>query len=822
MSQEVVVTVKAAIEHLRSNTASLCNNVDQLLICTTYNNTDSSTLPKIKYWVSVLMKTLPEAALEEDDEIDYYEVSGVLAAIIRILDDTDVNNLMLHMQQIKRKEQTKKQQKDPPKTLEQIRRRKRLPIRSSELVEAMHESQEINLNDNDDDNNEYDASSIYLCNNDRLHRAKKQRYSTCADMKISLKEVLNVKSTGICYNIDDDDDAIEGHFELKKTSLVLEAAVLRRDLYQFLVEVDTMSIRKSIECCEEKKAAITEMISSLIQRTNTYPNSPSMRLSAVMAVDSLRECELSDTGYQMLLDDLLNCNKSSSKVFYADIVSECDIFSSPSRLVKSLTQIMKATLRIHRSDDTSERRESLRKAISQIVVRRKNILLGLNADVCGISSKLYSCYKLMLRRISNVYDNVSDWIHPDMPNETEEVVSVLQALGILSIFCWDGGDDEQQETYVKPASREVLEQQPNPFLSLRAAHNRLGPCRGFDKILSHCTSYHNMNMNHWLQDYSKENGKHSSSLSCINVDVLLNVFSFLGYRSLARASVTCKSWNLASNDNRLWITLYFRKYKNAIFEEERGKCIVSVRKSGYFDKFANLSNVEQRKDLAKKLSTDSNYNWRYIFKRKYQAEKHVSKTFLRCDVIGCVAHFAKRSANMHKKMHEKVLISRAAAIKALQKLESNVMSLRKQRETNEIAEEQPSAVTTPQIYSAEDALVEVFSFLHVKELVPVCKLWRTILKESDALWKQLYKNHFPLHYHQSSPANQSWSSCFHAAFNAEKGRQRIMTVTNLGWPTKLCPVVGCCTVLYNETAYSKHILTHEQQFLMQKKTRKLR
>ena len=95
---------------------------------------------------------------------------------------------------------------------------------------------------------------------------------------------------------------------------------------------------------------------------------------------------------------------------------------------------MKATLRIHRSDDTSERRESLRKAISQIVVRRKNILLGLNEDVCGISSKLYSSYKLMIRRISNVYDNVSDWVHPDLPNKTEEVVSVFQALGILSIF----------------------------------------------------------------------------------------------------------------------------------------------------------------------------------------------------------------------------------------------------------------------------------------------------------------------------------------------------------------------------------------------------
>lgn len=409
-----------------------------------------------------------------------------------------------------------------------------------------------------------------------------------------------------------------------------------------------------------------------------------------------------------------------------------------------------------------------------------------------------------------------------MPNKTEEVVSVLQALGILSIFCWDGSDGEQQETFENQASREVFEQQSNPLLSLRAAHNRLGPCRGFDKILSHCTSYNNMNRNRWLQDYSNDNG---ASLSCINVDVLLNVFSFLGYRSLARASVTCKSWNLATNDNRLWITLYFRKYKNAIFEEERGKCIASVRKSGCFEKFTNLPNVEQRKDLAKTLSTDSNYNWRYIFKRKYQAEKHVSKTFLRCEVIGCVAHFAKRSVNMHRKMHEKVLISRAAAIKALQKLESNVMLLRKQHciDAKEIVQEQSDVVATHQIYSAEDALVEVFSFLHISSiglLPPVCKLWRNILIESDALWKQLYKSHFSLHYHQSLPANQSWSNCFQAAFKADKGRQKIMKVTNLGWPTKLCPFVGCYTVLYNETAYSKHILTHEQKSLMQKKKRK--
>lgn len=153
------------------------------------------------------------------------------------------------------------------------------------------------------------------------------------------------------------------------------------------------------------------------------------------------------------------------------------------------------------------------------------------------------------------------------------------------------------------------------------------------------------------------------------------------------------------------------------------------------------------------------------------------------------------------------------------------MLLRKQHciDAKEIVQEQSDVVATHQIYSAEDALVEVFSFLHISSiglLPPVCKLWRNILIESDALWKQLYKSHFSLHYHQSLPANQSWSNCFQAAFKADKGRQKIMKVTNLGWPTKLCPFVGCYTVLYNETAYSKHILTHEQKSLMQKKKRK--
>lgn len=828
MNQDATL-VTSAVEHLRTYVASLYEEDGGLLVRNGNDNLRSSTLPKIKYWSEQLSKAMQseKTRLNEDDGFDCGTIVELLASPLRILDDTDAK----HLQKIRSKV-IKPLKRSSHQQLQQARRRNRLPVRSSDLVEAMHESQKIEFSNN----NSYESSELYLSSAENYHRAKRQKNS-CADVKVSVKDVLNAKTTDIS-EYTHVTEVISNNIEKKdtsKTALLLDAAILRRDLYKLLVHVDSMNIRKCIKANASDKGVndtVTQMVSSLLRRISTYPDSPSMRLSSIMAVDCLREIELSDTGYQMLLDDLLSSiTQSSSKAiyvkFYAEIVSECSVYASPSRLLNALVRLMRETLCRKKTEEGCEQdsatEKNLLQAISQIMVRRSNVLRSLSIDAGRNISKLYSSYKLVIRRISNVYDKVSCWTQSD-DYEHEHIVSVLQAEGILSLFCWDETDDEHSETSVR--SQQAREGSHN-LLSLRAAHDRLGPCRGFDKLLSHSSSY-TMKAQTDLEGQIQDNSGLCSAFSGINSDVLHGVFSYLGYRSLARASSTCKNWNLASNDNRLWIALYFRKYKTAIYEEEHAKGIARIRKYGCFDKFTALRTAVQRKELATTLAIESHYDWRYIFKRKYQTEKNVSKTFLRCEVIGCVAHYGRRSANMHKKMHEKVISSRATAINTLGKLERIVISLReKVRLLDAGMEDQQATQEQNLMYmnSPEDALSKIFSFLDVKDLLtPVCKMWTKILSENELLWKSLYSSHFDF---QQSPSNvpESWSACFRATFKAERGRCKIASHDSVGWATKLCPVVGCCTVLYNQMAYSKHVLTHEQESLrlrLQQKSKKKR
>lgn len=205
--------------------------------------------------------------------------------------------------------------------------------------------------------------------------------------------------------------------------------------------------------------------------------------------------------------------------------------------------------------------------------------------------------------------------------------------------------------------------------------------------------------------------------------------------------------------------------------------------------------------------------------RKYQSEKHVSKALLRCKIIGCTANYGKRSANMHKKVHEKVLSSRATAIKALEKIEVDVISLREKDRlldaemgARPTRQEQPDGMDVMKINSPEDALAKVFSFLDAKDLLKlntVCKTWTKVLGKNDVLWKPLYCSHFGLP-PSLSRIPESWSACFRSAFKAKKERA---SHDSFGRTSMICPYLGCCEVLSDKLTYSKHVLTHEEESL---------
>ena len=446
------------------------------------------------------------------------------------------------------------------------------------------------------------------------------------------------------------------------STLTHDAAVLRRDLYMYLAEVDTIEIESITQQNKQDSEAllleVKTVTTAILQRITAHPTTPSMRLSAIIALDSLRELKLSDTGYRCILDGLLGVDTSWSLSFYAEIVAECSTYEKPVLLLRILSRLMQKILHAQKthsdSHDIQHPMTPLLRALSHIMVRRHNTLAGFNPGV--ISNQLLlnevKVYKGLCQRISMHFDSATSWIHPMMAeNDKERVISVLQAEGILPLFCHEESDVEDQKC--SPQSSLAAEEYPYPKnLSMRSAHERMGPCQGFNRLLSHPSAYEQRLPS---LECPPVNGSISSMLEdttvcsfAVDGDMLNSIFSFLGYRSLARASQCCKAWNTGANAPNLWAPLYFKKYKgrNPYFEEEGAAGIEIAKNDAYFAKFLAVQNTADRQQLA--ISEAVCYNWKYLFKSKYTTEKKCkTKT---CDVIGCSYVIRRKD---HAKSHMK-------------------------------------------------------------------------------------------------------------------------------------------------------------------------
>lgn len=600
------------------------------------------------------------------DNTKFYRRQAVvdaLALLLRTLDDVDIGNLEYlssrrcnnNKSKSKKNKSNGQQTKQPQPSFvmtSKKRRRRRLPrnVRSNEIVQAMHETEVIDSEDED-----YNSSTLILSNSDRHQRAKRSHVESqhsCSMMGISMKAVMNVRVVSNATE-DHDVDSSQGLI----TTLIHDAAVLRRDLYRHLAAFDVAEIKAIVEQskrCEVKSNAtnngvlsknIKDLTSALVRRITVYPASPSMRLSAIIALDSLRELKLSDWGYRCILGDLLDVNASWSLQFYAEIISECHAYEKPMRLL-CLSKLMYHAVEAHKllSNDDCDVTEPtvplLLRAISHIMVRRQNILSSFHQDVVGSSVLIREIdgYKRVCDSMSVHFGSISNWIFPTMPSDVRDcVISALQAEGILSLFCCNDSDDEERSQ-----SLQTIEEYPySQYFSLRAAHERMGPCVGFFRLLSHPAAYQHaitLPESPALGSSSQLSTEENilSQLSSASDDILTIIFSFLSYRSLARASQCCVAWRRASNERSLWVGLYFRKFENRnrilnprpTFEEELApdEIVVNDDLEGRY----RLLSVAARQQLA--LSKED-YDWKYIFKSKYAIEKRCkAKT---CHVIGC-------------------------------------------------------------------------------------------------------------------------------------------------------------------------------------------
>ena len=612
-------------------TISLITDIDAAQIVNQLANLLSQDIANIEGKKSLIARTRQwiESIVHRKDA---KAVGDALASILRTLDDVDISKLQyksIHAHQKRGKKVRKEATETPCIT---PKRRRRLPHNSCSIL---HDTGEVS----DDDS----LPKIYLSNSDRYQRAKRsfvQSQNSCSMMGISLKAMNAPVSTV-------KDDAVDNISQDLITTLIHDAAVLRRDLYKYLSEFDTDDIKNLVEGskCSSSGIAISnihqtminDLTSALLQRISLHPESPSMRLSAIITLDSLRQLELSDLGYRCILDILLDesTNTSLSLNLYAEILSECHAYENPMRLLSSITKLMERALDMQKQIKSKECTDILR-AISHIMVRRQNILSSLLNQDTKRSAELrkeIDAYRRLCDSMSVSFDSISNWISPTMSRDVkEEVMSALQAEGILSMFCELGGDE---------ISPQKVEEYPYlECLSLRAAHDRMGPLDGVNRLLSHPVSYEPSiaKPDCFAEDSSRcdllEVDDTEYPFANASDDVVVDVLSFLGYRSLARASQVCTSWRRASNSPVIWAGLYFTKFRNRSprFEGEFAVDIDIAKDSDYFGKFRKIGNAAERQTFA---TTCTQYDWKHIFMSKYAVEKkHNGKKS--CSIIGCL------------------------------------------------------------------------------------------------------------------------------------------------------------------------------------------
>lgn len=742
------------------------------------------------------------------------ELSFSLLHVMSTLDNVDVKNLDLFDNR-----KNKARKGNNLHASSSSRKRHRLPsgTRSSDIFAAMHDGS-LDLGD------------------DRNHRVKLalMQHENCASMQVSLKQILNATAASIqCQQTAGEathecrgsyHNTLETYNQSSGiTTLTVAATRLRRDLYLYLIEQDSKDIGKQEELDGTIDCKLTKLISNLVARLKCF-SSPSIRLYTIMTLDQLRQLHLGDKGYVLFMNDLLkriylqddhNEDKDFYLRLYTDIASECDVYAHPRRLISALASLMEMS--VLPSFRNSNFRVILQ-SIGHILLRRKIILSRLNSDEL-------KKYHQLSAKVSVEYDDPSFWVSQTRTRaQNFELIAILQSCGILGLFHNYNLDDDE----VSNQSQTTKPQFPyDNHMSLRSTHVRLGPCHGFNDILSN--PFAHVHKSPEIEQYSTSSCEKEALTPLSSIDdngVLHVVFDFLGYRSLTRASQCCKAWRNAAMSSKRWCRLYFHKFRGAMMEEE-------------------LSSAEALKfdDLDKRIllpMSIEGLNWFTIFKHQYISDKlvrsrSIGKTwksricpFVGCNMLICSEHHMTGHLNRHMKQ-SRVLMKKREKFQTLkvkvkqlhQALDGDLACL------NPVS---PDRNTKPKLDTPELIMLHlIFPFLNVYDLTrPVCKLW-TELGQSNLIWYNLYCCHFGepcIKWLVSTPSTlNKWKIHFKNMYQTKRLVSGDSSM--LGYKYQICRVLGCCEVLGSKLDHDIHVTEHEVNYmkklcLRQRKAKRLK
>ena len=111
---------------------------------------------------------------------------------------------------------------------------------------------------------------------------------------------------------------------------------------------------------------------------------------------------------------------------------------------------------------------------------------------------------------------------------------------------------------------------------------------------------------------------------------------------------------MSSNDGKLWEFIYFRKFKNAIFDQDYkdNNNIKILNSNTSACSCYNVDKVKRRVIVCK--NKKSNHNWKGLYKQMHLLSKKLTQKKSICHIIGCQRMIMKNKINDHLKLHLKL------------------------------------------------------------------------------------------------------------------------------------------------------------------------
>jgi hypothetical protein len=336
---------------------------------------------------------------------------------------------------------------------------------------------------------------------------------------------------------------------------------------------------------------------------------------------------------------------------YSDFVVDCCHFDDTKNCWIALDKLTSfafriATTRLH--DETCSHAlqtlfVAIGRAIFHVLVHRRSVL---SRD---------DRFPLLLTKLSyHIGENIQLLLREMTAEERDFAIEFSCATGIVSFVevntidedFFDGKKSIENTDRWPFLSKHCI--QSSDQLALQLASNFMA----IEKDEGHRREY-SQTSGEKVMPKAYKNGKVICVVDVITEDIVLNIFSYFGYRRVAKLGEVCKEWHSVGQNPILWQQMYVRRWPNAIN-----------------DPFAFPAK-----------SSENLKCWKVMFMKKWQVERGLRSKYSldgwkhkTCDYIGCtsvlrslqqsIKHYEKhkKDSTKRKQSHERSEATKATKI----------------------------------------------------------------------------------------------------------------------------------------------------------------